>query len=83
METENNRKIYKADRFYSKCGTHKYNVLFTGDWTADDLITALDNGCYDNPSDKDLIPHHFGGRVEGYRVNNDGTQTATVCVYYD
>ena len=79
----NNRKIYSAHRYQSGCGTHKYHVLFTGDWDMTDLITAIDNGVYDNPTEEELQISHYGGRIEDYKVNADGTQEANVMVYYD
>lgn len=78
-----NRKIIRADLFFSQCGTHKYHCLWTGDWEEIDLITAIDNRKFDNPTEEDLTISHFGGRIENYRVNQDGTQEGVVCVYYD
>lgn len=73
------RKILKADRFQTGYGTHKYVVEYEGKWGDMELITAIDNKKWDNPTEEDLRISHFGGCVK--RCSDD--KTAIVHVYYD
>lgn len=73
------RKILSARCYESGNGTHKYDVEFEGEWSDMDLMTAIDNGKYDNPSEKDLTISHYGGCVKRFSDN----KSAIVHVYYD
>lgn len=73
------RRILNARRFETGFGTHKYDVKFEGEWSDMDLITAINNGKFDNPMKEDLVPHHYGGYVKRF---SDG-KSAMVSVYYD
>lgn len=73
------RKILSARKYESGSGTNKYDVEFEGEWSDMDLITAIDNGKYDNPTEEDLKPNHYGGWVK--RFSDD--KSAIVHVYYD
>lgn len=64
------------------CGTHKYDVKYTGEWKDEDLITAIDNQAYHNPTAEDLQISHFGGYVEPVYTKED-VNRAIVGVYYD
>lgn len=73
------RKILSANRFATGYGTHKYDVKYEGEWSDMDLITAIDNRKWDNPTEEDLSIGHFGGFVK--RTSDD--TSAIVHVYYD
>ena len=53
-------------------GTHKYKCVWTGDWTAAELVNYVDGSI-----------GNYGGRIDNYRRNEDGTQSGIICVYYD
>lgn len=73
------RKILGANCYASGYGTHKYTVKYEGEWSDMDLITAVDNRKYDNPTEEDLTVRHFGGWVN----RNSDDKYAIVHVYYD
>ena len=77
------RRILKADMFDTGAGTHKFRCEWEGEWDGTDLITAIDNKKWDNPTPEDLNIRHYGGRIEHLRQLPNGNYTATVCVYYD
>lgn len=77
------RQILSADCYASGNGTHRYKVTYTGDWQNWELITAVDNQHWDNPTMNDLCIGHYGGYVNDVHENEDGTKTARVGVYYD
>lgn len=76
------RKILVANLFKTGYGTHHYDVKYKGEWDDEELITAIDNKAYDNPTAEQLVPCHFGGYVEKH-YSNEGITRATVGVYYD
>lgn len=74
------KKILEAHKFATGYGTDKYLVEYEGDWTDLELITAVDNRCYNNPTEEELKRiNHYGGYVNRY---SDGMK-AEVGVYYD
>lgn len=76
------RKILTAVRFQSGYGTHKYDVKYTGEWSENELINAIDNGVYENPTDEELRCNNYGGYVKEI-YKRDGVTRAEVGVYYD
>ena len=79
----NDRHILSADLFNSGFGTHHYKVSYTGEWEDLDLITAVDKGLYDNPTEEQLSTYgHYGGYVSE-KTTKDGVTAAEVGVYYD
>ena len=64
--------IHMGDCITTGHGTHKYICTYSGDWSVEDLVNYLDGGIY-----------NYGGRIENEIKNEDGSTTATVCVYYD
>jgi len=79
------RRILNTDLFFHACGTKKYKVKYQGEWSDMDLITAIDNGKYNNPTEDDLKIGHYGGWVKRFTnvPDEDGTLYAEVHVYYD
>ena len=53
-------------------GTTKYWATWWGDWTTEELINYSDNST-----------GNFGGRIDNYKENEDGTKSGIICVYYD
>lgn len=73
-----NREILKANMFQTGHGTHKYDAEYKGEWEDWELITAIDNRKWINPTEEDLRIGHYGGYVRRY-----GENQAIVHVYYD
>lgn len=77
------REIINSDKYATGYGTHKYIIEYTGDWEDMELITALDNRKYKNPSPEDLTISHYGGYVKNKVDLGNGIKRAYVGVYYD
>lgn len=76
------RKILAARMIATGYGTHKYDVKYQGEWEDMDLVTAIDNRVYDNPTPEQLSISHYGGYVKKI-YEQDGITRAEVGVYYD
>ena len=76
------RKILSTRLLKTGYGTHLYDVKYTGVWEDWELINAIDNHKYDNPSKEDLKGSNYGGYVHKHYETAEITR-ATVGVYYD
>jgi len=67
-------KWIKVKNFYgnSGYGCHSADCTWSPNCTAEDLVNYVDDST-----------GNFGGRLEHVRVNEDGTKTGTVVVYFD
>lgn len=73
------RRITQAQLYKSGHGTHYYKVKYEGEWEDIELITAIDNRTYENPTYEELSRiSHYGGYVQ--KLNKG---EALVEVYYD
>ena len=72
LEQNPDKEIHIHTIVSSGYGTHKYKCTYSDNWEAQELINYVDNGT-----------GNYGGRIENEKKNNNGTTTATVCVYYD
>ncbi len=77
------RKILVANLISNKNSIKKYDVEYTGEWEDWELITAIDNGVYDNPDKESLKICHYGGTVINLSSEVPDTKKALVSVYID
>lgn len=80
---EKPRKIFEANLVSNKNNVKKYVVEYTGEWEDWELITAVDNKLYDNPSKEILKINHYGGKVLNLPSEAPNIKNALVSIYID